>query len=57
MFEISKDPLQENLYHVIVNDFDNLELFILYSGSKNECDNLLDNLLFAKEKGFFKNLI
>ena len=51
LFELSS---YKNEHCVIVQDLPNLELMILFTGSKIECKDLLDKLQEAEARGFLK---
>jgi hypothetical protein len=52
VFELSEDRNGE--FHVIIQDLPNLELMILFTGEKRDCECLLDALQFAESKGMIR---
>ena len=51
IFEVSKHMGD---FCVVANDYDNLELMIVFYGSQRECEELVERLTEAQCRGFLK---
>lgn len=54
MFELIQDKEDTNLFHVIANSLNDLDIQFLFTGSLLDAKELIDKLEFCVAKGFFK---
>ena len=53
IFEVSKHGED---FCVVANDYENLELMIVFYGTESECEKLVDRLTEVQDRGFFKHV-